>query len=121
MINDEDRQLFPGLTEEQIQAIKRHDGELEASHDGDTASSLALILDAFGYQGLKDYLKALGFPETLTPQDFKDILREYRKIKDSRFVTLASIILNAGDPMSNESANNRRNIMADLKHNLDLE
>ena len=113
--------MFPGLTEEQIAAIKRHDSELEASHENDTAASLAAILGAFGYQGLRDYLKECGFPQSLTPQDYRDILHEYMRQRDSRFVTLASVILNAGDPMSTESANNRRDILADLRHNLDLE
>ena len=121
MITDDDRRMFPGLTDEQIAAIKRHDNELEAAHEDDTASSLAAILGAFGYQGLRDYLRACGFPQPLTPQDFRDILHEYMRQRDARFVTLASIILNAGDPMSTESADNRRDILADLRRNLDLE
>ena len=47
-VTDDDRALFPGLSDEQIAAIIAHDGELEDDHYYDLMDYLARMVDVFG-------------------------------------------------------------------------
>ena len=118
-VTDDDRALFPGLSDEQIAAIIAHDGELEDDHYYDLTDYLARMVDAFGWDGCREYVR-LKYPDgRLTADDMEELLSRVEYLRAARLATLRITILQACDPQSNDSAHSRESMIKDIIKDLE--
>lgn len=118
-VTDGDRALFPGLSDEQIAAIIAHDGELEDDHYYDLTDYLARMVDVFGWDGCRQYVR-LKYPDgRLTADDMEELLSRVEYLRAARMATLRITILQACDPMSNDSAHSRESMIKDIIKDLE--
>lgn len=118
-VNDGDRATFPGLSDEQIAAIIAHDDELEADHYYDLTDYLARMVDVYGWDGCKEYVR-LKYPGSrLTADDMEELLSRVEYLRASRLAALRITILQACDPQSDESARSRESMVKDIINSLE--
>lgn len=118
-VNDGDRATFPGLSDERIAAIIAHDDELEDDHYYDLTDYLARMVDVYGWDGCKEYVR-LKYPDgRLTADDMEELLSRVEYLRASRLATLRITILQASDPQSRESAHSRESMVKDIIESLE--
>ena len=118
-VNDGDRATFPGLSDEQIAAIIAHDGELEDDHYYDLTDYLARMVDVFGWNGCREYVRLKYPDDRLTADDMEELLSRVEYLRAARMATLRITILQACDPQSNDSAHSRESMIKDIIKDLE--
>ncbi len=115
-VTDDDRRMFPGLTDDQIGDIVSHEGELRDAEwhrqDNRMTDSCARVLRYFGYEGLRDYLQAMtGSRDALTGSDFLHITERCEMAEYARMAQIISAIISAPESSSQVSADRRSDII----------